>query len=120
MSDVVLERRREKIECPLFQSLVWLMDIGGYGMVLAEALARGLPIVACAGGAVAETVPQGAGLLVAPGDSRALRDALARLIRDLDFRVRLQAGARRRRRTLPTWQEASEQFAIALRAVVAT
>ncbi len=35
-------------------------------MVLAEALRRGLPLICTTGGAAAETVPDGAGLKVAP------------------------------------------------------
>ena len=83
----------------------------GYGMALAEALARGLPIVAAAGGAVPETVPAAAGLLVPPGDSIALRTALAQLIDDGELRARLREGARTARHSLPTWREASERFA---------
>lgn len=76
----------------------------GYGMVLAEAMARGLPIVATAAGAAAETVPPGAGLLVAPDDAVALRVALNRLLADAGLRQNLAAGARTAGAALPRWE----------------
>jgi glycosyltransferase involved in cell wall biosynthesis len=51
----------------------------GYGMALAEALAHGLPVVSSTAGAIADTVPPSAGLLLPPGDGIALRRALARV-----------------------------------------
>ena len=86
----------------------------GYGMVLAEALARGLPVVSTTAGAIAETVPRDAGILVPPGDALALRTALASLLDDRDRRARLAAGARAARATLPTWPQAVSRFAAAL------
>lgn len=86
----------------------------GYGMVLAEALARGLPIVTTTAGAIPETVPEPAGLLVPPGDAEALTTALRRLIQDDALRDALTAGARAARAALPTWETACEAFAAAL------
>lgn len=86
----------------------------GYGMALAEALARGLPIVSTRVGAVPDTVPDDAGLIVPPGNVAALRDALARVIDDAALRARLAAGARRARERLPTWEEACARFEEAL------
>jgi len=89
----------------------------GYGMVLAEALARGLPVVSTTAGAIPDTVPSDAGVLVAPGDALALRTALAALLDDPGWRARLAAGARAARASVPTWPQAVSRFAAALSAV---
>jgi glycosyltransferase involved in cell wall biosynthesis len=86
----------------------------GYGMALAEALARGLPIVSTRVGAVPDTVPGDAGILVPPGDAAALQGALARMLDDAGLRARLAAGARRARERLPTWPQSCAKLAAGL------
>lgn len=82
----------------------------GYGMVLAEALARGLPIVSTTAGAIPDTVPAAAGRLVAPGDSDALAAALRDVLTDVTVYGKLAEGAREVRSTLPSWQESATRF----------
>ena len=89
----------------------------GFGMVLSEALARGLPIVSTTGGAIPDTVPGGAGILVAPSDETALAAALGDLIRDPARRVELASAARRHAATLPDWEQAANAFAEAVLAL---
>jgi glycosyltransferase involved in cell wall biosynthesis len=79
----------------------------GYGMAFAEALAYGLPIIATTAGAIPYTVPDGAGLLLPPGDVGALRAALARVISDRALLARLSEGACRAGAALPDWREAA-------------
>ena len=86
----------------------------GYGMVVAEALARGLPVVATGTGAIADLVGQDAGLLVPAGDAGALGRALTCLLDDEVLRARLGAGARQRRAALPDWRTACDRMAAAL------
>jgi len=86
----------------------------GYGMVVAEALARGLPVVSTATGAIRDLVGDEAGIVVPPGDLAALADALSRVLGDADLRARLADGARRVREHLPTWDAAAVAMAQAL------
>jgi glycosyltransferase involved in cell wall biosynthesis len=83
----------------------------GYGMAFAEALVRGLPIVATRAGALPETVPADASLQVPPGDVGALRGALRRLLGDAALRATLAAGARRAGAALPDWPTAVDRWA---------
>jgi glycosyltransferase involved in cell wall biosynthesis len=86
----------------------------GYGMVLAEAMQRGLPIVTTTGGAASETVPDGAGLKVPPGDADALRDALEQALADPGLRAELSARAHRAGLDLPSWEDTARRIADAL------
>jgi glycosyltransferase involved in cell wall biosynthesis len=89
----------------------------GYGMVVAQALAQGLPIVSTRTGAIEELVTGDAGLLVEPGDGGALRDALSQVLSDSNLRRRLMAGARAARTTLTSWNAASERLSEVLAGV---
>jgi glycosyltransferase involved in cell wall biosynthesis len=90
----------------------------GYGMAYSEALAHGLPVIGTTAGAVAETVPREAGLLVAPGDPAALAEALRRAITNSSLRLRLSQGALSASRQLPTWPQSALIFAGALVALI--
>ncbi|HEX3646238.1 MAG TPA: glycosyltransferase family 4 protein [Vicinamibacterales bacterium] len=77
----------------------------GYGMAVAEALARGLPVLSTATGAIQDLVGN-AGIIVSPGDLPALTAALSSAIGDPTLRATLRANASCRRRRLPTWDAA--------------
>ncbi|SHE99052.1 Glycosyltransferase involved in cell wall bisynthesis [Modicisalibacter ilicicola DSM 19980] len=86
----------------------------GYGMVITEALARGLPVITTTGGALAHTLPEEAGLSVPPDDPEALADALQRWFDDPELRTRLRDGAGKARSALKDWHAAGQAFAAAL------
>ncbi|HEY0223524.1 MAG TPA: glycosyltransferase family 4 protein [Pseudolabrys sp.] len=89
----------------------------GYGMAYAEALAHGLPVIGTTAGAIVETVPAGAGVLVAPDDVSALAQALRTAIENPEHRRRLAVAARDAAAQLPKWQDSAKLFARALEAV---
>ncbi len=86
----------------------------GFGMVINEALVHGLPIVASRAGALAQTVPPAAGLLVPLGDEAAWRAALSTVISDSALRARLADGARAAAARLPSWADQAARFADAI------
>jgi glycosyltransferase involved in cell wall biosynthesis len=90
-----------------------------YGMVVTEALARGIPVLASAvkgGPAALGRAPDGGapGTLVAPDDPAALTVALRRWLTDPDLRDRLRASARARRTGLADWSSTSDLVSRAL------
>jgi len=77
------------------------VDLGGgehegIPVALIEAMSYGIPVIATATGGTSELVTPGSGLLVPPGDSDALADAIERLIHDAELRTRLGDSGRRR------------------------
>jgi len=71
----------------------------GYGVVARQAMAHARPVVATAVGGLAEAIVDGeSGVLVPPGDTTALREALERVLGDQDLRRRLGSAARERAR----------------------
>jgi glycosyltransferase involved in cell wall biosynthesis len=79
-----------------------------YGMVVTEALAHGVPVVAAEVGGLTEALGHGTGatrpgVLVPPGDPAALGAALRSWLSDADLRGRWRQAARERRDTLAGW-----------------
>jgi glycosyltransferase involved in cell wall biosynthesis len=95
-----------------------------YGMVVTEALARGIPVLATAVGGLAESLgraPDGSrpGLLVDPDEPAALAGALRRWLTEPDLRQRLRRSARDRRPTLPGWDATAARVSDVLNGVSA-
>ena len=104
--------------------LVHAAPAEGYGMVVTEALARAVPVIATAAGGLPDALghgPDGArpGILVPPADAGALTVALRTWLTDAGLRQRLRRTALARRATLPSWRSTTEQIAQVLTAAVA-
>ena len=86
----------------------------GYGMAYSEAIAHGVPVVGTNAGAIPDTVPTGAGILVAPDDAGELARVLRRLIENPAERRSLAEGARRAAAQFPAWPDTATIIACAL------
>ena len=86
----------------------------GYGMAIAEALARGLPVAITNGGAAGALVPPEAGCVCEVGDLVTYSKALRRLIFDVELRAAVSDAAWQVGQRLPDWPAQAAAFAAAL------
>jgi glycosyltransferase involved in cell wall biosynthesis len=78
----------------------------GFGIVYAEAMRAGLPIIACASGPAAEIVSAGWNALLVQGHSaQALADAIRSLAADSELRKHFSRRSLELARRLPTWDD---------------
>jgi glycosyltransferase involved in cell wall biosynthesis len=109
---LVLYARSAVVACPSHRE--------GFGVVCAEAMAHGRPVVAGAVGGLLDLVVDGqTGLLVPPRDVAALRAALERLLADGPFRRRLGAAGRDRASRLLSWNAVTDATIAAYREALA-
>ena len=95
----------------LFALATWFE---GYGMAVAEALKRGLPVAVMSGGAAASLVEAEAGVVCEPGDQVQFSKALRRLIFSASLRQEMAEVAWQTGQTLPSWDAQAQAFAHAI------
>jgi glycosyltransferase involved in cell wall biosynthesis len=91
----------------------------GFGVVCAEAMAHGRPVIAGAVGGLRDLVVDGeTGVLIEPGDVGALRAAIVRLLDDPARRLRMGLAARERVREHFTWPSVTDATLAAYAAIL--
>lgn len=82
-----------------------------YGMVLHEAMAFGLPIIASNVGGIPEIITEGVnGILVPPGNPEALSKAIIKLLEDPEIRKRMEVNNLQKVQRFPALDEICQEF----------
>jgi len=79
----------------------------GFGLPAAEAMACGTPVVATTAGALKEVVDSGSGILVEPGNARALKEAVMTLLDDRGLRLKMGSESRKKIEKKFAWPAAA-------------
>jgi glycosyltransferase involved in cell wall biosynthesis len=101
--DVVFAGWQENVAAHLARMDIFCLSSRweGFGIILLEAMAANVPIVATRVGGVPEIIVEGkGGILVSPGQPAEMADALCRLLADADMRERMGAFNSERVRTV--------------------
>ncbi len=83
----------------------------GYGMAYAEAIVRGLPVLGTTAGAIPDTVPEACGILIEPGNQKALEGALQTMIEEPETRKIFHEAAVKHEPDFPSWTTSARDFA---------
>lgn len=86
----------------------------GYGMAVAEAIARGIPTVTTGADAIRDWLDPDAALIVAESSPEALRAALVRVIAEHMLRAELRARALAAAARFPSWSDAAGVVSVRL------
>lgn len=89
-----------------------------YGMVLTEALAHGIPVIASSGGGIRDTVPISMGLFFKPGDISELQSVIRTILADSWLYQRLCAETATYFKQANTWQQSVKKFEEVIKSVV--
>jgi len=84
----------------------------GYGMAVTEAMASGLPVIATRAGALPETAP--VALLVSPGETDALAEAMREVLGDAALRRKMGGESLAFARARPDWSDTAARIAAAM------
>jgi glycosyltransferase involved in cell wall biosynthesis len=91
--------------------LVLPSDAEGFGLVLIEAMAAGVPVIGTHVPGIRDVIEDGiSGLLVPPRNPRVLANAITRVLSDASLREKLIAGGRDRVRRLYDWEVCYEKY----------
>lgn len=89
-----------------------------YGIVIGDALGRGIPVIASSVGGIPESAqPPDAVMLVPPGDPAALGDALRRWMADPQLRASMSTAARHAAPTRRRWSDTARTIHSTLEAL---
>jgi glycosyltransferase involved in cell wall biosynthesis len=106
-------RMADVLVLPSYPTMTWQEQ---FGMVLVEAMATGVPVISTLSGSIPEVVGN-AGILIPPGDYRALTDALIELMEDRSLREGFSQKCRDRAERLFETKKVADDFSRALKKI---
>lgn len=107
----VLDITNLKTQLPLHHLLAVPSYYESFGMVYAEAMGAGLPVIACkAGGAQEIVVDKKNGFLVAPGDYLMVRESIFELIKNRRLLMKMSLSSLTAYENMFSWQETMESI----------